>query len=53
MQRFTLYTYKNRDEFESFYKKKEDDGYIINPFIFQETRDLLEENPDSIIDVQI
>lgn len=22
MQRFTLYTYKNRDEFESFYKKK-------------------------------
>ena len=31
MQRFTLYTYKNRDEFESFYKKKEDDGYIINP----------------------
>lgn len=34
-----------------FIKKKEDDGYIINPFIFQETRDLLEENPDSIIDV--
>lgn len=51
MRRFTLYTYKNRDEFESFYKEKEDDGYDISPFIFQGTRDLLEENPGSIIDV--
>ncbi|MGG0720391.1 AAA family ATPase [Robertmurraya massiliosenegalensis] len=51
MQRFTLYTYKNRNDFECFYKEKEDGGYTINPFIFQDTRELLEENPDSIIDL--
>ncbi|WP_440897451.1 AAA family ATPase [Amphibacillus sp. Q70] len=51
MQRFILYTYKNRFEFESFYKDKESEGYSINPFIFQETRELLEENPDTIIDI--
>lgn len=51
MERFTLYTYQNRDEFEKFYKQKEDDGYIISPFIFQETMELLEENPESIIDI--
>lgn len=51
MERLTLYTYQNRDEFEKFYKQKEDDGYIIRPFIFQETMEILEENPESIIDI--
>ncbi|WP_284141814.1 AAA family ATPase [Virgibacillus sp. LDC-1] len=51
MERFTLHTYQNRDEFEKFYKQKEDDGYIISPFIFQETKELLEKIPETIIDI--
>ncbi|VEF46080.1 ATPase AAA-2 domain-containing protein [Bacillus freudenreichii] len=51
MERFILYTYNNRQEFEKFYKQKEQEGYSITPFIFQETKDLLEENPESIIDI--
>ncbi|MCK6259415.1 AAA family ATPase [Fictibacillus sp. KIGAM418] len=51
MSRYTLYTYKNRDEFETYYKEMEEKGYIISPFIFQNTKDLLEEDTENIIDI--
>jgi ATP-dependent Clp protease ATP-binding subunit ClpA len=51
MKRFTLYTYRNREEFEIFYEQKVEEGYCITPFIFQETKKLLEEESDTIIDI--
>ncbi|WP_051556524.1 AAA family ATPase [Alkalihalobacterium bogoriense] len=51
MIRFILYTYKDREEFENYYRETEEKGNCISPFIFQETKELLEENSASIIDI--
>ncbi|MFZ5944449.1 MAG: AAA family ATPase [Bacillota bacterium] len=46
MSLYTLYTYKDINEFRQIQK-----DFEIYPFIFAETKDLLESEPDSVIDI--
>lgn len=51
MIRTKLYTYKNSAEFNVYYEKKFSEGLVIQPFIFQETGELLETDSSCIIDI--
>ena len=51
MDRAILYTYKNVEEFNIYYAKKKEDGILIHPFLFQETAEILKDNPESVIDI--
>lgn len=51
MNRFTLYTYDNVDEFNQLCRKWNDEGKGVYNFIFEETGELLEYESDVIIDI--
>lgn len=53
MDRNILYTYRNREEFERLYNELSSQGQKLHPFIYQETKTLIEENSDLTIDISL
>lgn len=53
MGRNILYTYRNPEEFERLYDELYSQGDELHPFMYQETKTLIEENSDLTIDISL
>lgn len=53
MQRNILYTYENTEEFNRYLAELEAEGKDILPFVFQETKEVIEESINNIIDITL
>lgn len=51
MSRSILYTYRNLEEFEQLYNEVSSQGQELYPFIYQETKALIDENSGITIDI--
>lgn len=53
MSRNILYTYRNREEFERLYDELSSQDHELYPFMYQETKTLIDENSDLTIDISL
>lgn len=51
MSRNILYTYNNLEEFNQLFQELQSQGKELYPFVFQETKDIIEDESDVTIDI--